>query len=58
MDKIPINLNLTHESAVENIGTKIIIKKQGQEKKRITNILGIIEDGFKLLSLLIFKGKF
>jgi len=56
IDETPIFLNMPSTTTIEKkVKKKIIINTQNQEKCRITVLLGIMADGFKLPPLIILK---
>jgi hypothetical protein len=58
IDETGIFLNLVYNNTINKAGDKnILIKTNGQEKMRITVILGISEIGTKLPPYIIFKGR-
>ena len=57
MDKTPVFLNMNINGVVDKIANKqIIIKTQNQEKCRVSILLTILINGYKLAPFVIFKG--
>ena len=58
MDETPLQLNMVPNKTITQKGDKnVVIRKQNQEKLRITCILSIFVDGDKLPPYIIFKSK-
>ena len=57
MDETPVFLNMNINGVGDKIGNKqIIVKTQNQEKCRVSVLLTILANGYKLAPFVIFKG--
>ena len=57
-DETPIYFEMPDTTTIDIMGNKeVIIDTKGNEKKRISVLLTIVDDGSKLPAVLIFKGK-